>query len=92
MATQYDNIQLEENESSMSIKDFFYLCLAKWRWFVLSLVVVLGVAVLYLLTTPPVYTRSTSLLLKIFDGKPIPDSERLQPRLLMRKTTKVRSK
>ena len=52
----------------MSIKDFFYLCLAKWRWFVLSLVVVLGVAVLYLLTTPPVYTRSTSLLLKFEQG------------------------
>ena len=68
MATQYDNIQLEENESSMSIKDFFYLCLAKWRWFVLSLVVVLGAAALYLLTTPPVYTRSTSLLLKFEQG------------------------
>ena len=68
MATQYDNIQLEENENSMGIKDFFYLCLAKWRWFVLSLVVVLGAAVLYLLTTPPVYTRSTSLLLKFEQG------------------------
>lgn len=68
MATQYDNIQLEENESSMGIKDFLYLCLAKWRWFVLSLVVVLGAAVLYLLTTPPVYTRSTSLLLKFEQG------------------------
>ena len=68
MATQYDNIQLEENESSMSIKDFLYLCLAKWRWFVLSLVVVLGAAALYLLTTPPVYTRSTSLLLKFEQG------------------------
>ena len=52
----------------MSIKDFFYLCLAKWRWFVLSLVVVLGAALLYLLTTPPVYTRSTSLLLKFEQG------------------------
>ena len=52
----------------MSIKDFFYLCLAKWRWFVLSLVVVLGAAALYLLTTPPVYTRSTSLLLKFEQG------------------------
>ena len=68
MATQYDNIQLEENESSMGIKDFFYLCLAKWRCFVLSLVVVLGAAALYLLTTPPVYTRSTSLLLKFEQG------------------------
>ena len=52
----------------MGIKDFFYLCLAKWRWFVLSLVVVFGAAALYLLTTPPVYTRSTSLLLKFEQG------------------------
>ncbi|HIT46853.1 MAG TPA: polysaccharide biosynthesis tyrosine autokinase [Candidatus Cryptobacteroides merdipullorum] len=52
----------------MGIKDFFYLCLAKWRWFALSLVVVLGAALLYLLTTPPVYTRSTSLLLKFEQG------------------------
>lgn len=52
----------------MGIKDFFYLCLGKWRWFVLSLALVLGLAVVYLLVTPPVYTRSTTLLLKLEQG------------------------
>lgn len=52
----------------MSIKDFLYLCLGKWRWFVLSVVVILGLAVVYLLTTPPVYTRSMTLLLKLEQG------------------------
>lgn len=46
------------------IQDLYYLCLAKWRWFVLSLVVCLGIATIYLLMTPPVYTRTASLLIK----------------------------
>lgn len=46
------------------IQDLYYLCLAKWRWLVLSLVVCLGIAVIYLLKTPPVYTRTASLLIK----------------------------
>ena len=39
------------------IQDLYYLCLARWKWFVLSLAVCLGVAVIYLLKTPPVYTH-----------------------------------
>lgn len=46
------------------IQDLYYLCLAKWRWFVLSLIVCLGIATIYLLMTPPVYTRTASLLIK----------------------------
>ena len=46
------------------IQDLYYLCLARWRWFVLSLVVCLGIAAIYLLKTPPVYTRTASLLIK----------------------------
>ena len=46
------------------IQDLYYLCLARWKWFVLSLAVCLGVAVIYLLKTPPVYTRTASLLIK----------------------------
>lgn len=48
----------------LRIQDLLVLCLAKWRWFVLSLVVITGLAVLYLLTTAPIYTRSASLLIK----------------------------
>ena len=41
-----------------------YLCLAKWRWFILSLVVTLGIATYYTLTTPNVYQRTASLMIK----------------------------
>ncbi len=50
--------------TSLNLKDWFYLCLSQWYWFVLSVGVVLGLTVAYLLTTPPVYTRSASLLIK----------------------------
>lgn len=46
------------------IQDLYYLCLARWKWFVLSLAVCLGIAVIYLLKNPPVYTRTASLLIK----------------------------
>lgn len=54
----------KQADDSIRIQDVFYLCVNKWYWFVISLVVTIGVATVYLLTTPPVYTRSASLLIK----------------------------
>lgn len=51
-------------DDAIRIQDLYYLCLARWKWFVLSLAVCLGIAVIYLLKTPPVYTRTASLLIK----------------------------
>ena len=46
------------------IVEFFYLCLSKWKWFVLSLALTLASAFLYLKMTPPKYTRSASVHIK----------------------------
>jgi tyrosine-protein kinase Etk/Wzc len=46
------------------LQDLFYLCLAKWRWFILSLAVTLGIATYNILTTPNVYQRTASLMIK----------------------------
>ena len=51
-------------DDAIRIQDLYYLCLARWKWFVLSLAVCLGFTVIYLLKTPPVYTRTASLLIK----------------------------
>ncbi len=48
----------------ITVKDLLGLCLARWKWFVLSLVLCVGTAAVYLLRTPPVYTRSASILIK----------------------------
>ena len=51
-------------EDMLGIKDIWMLCLGRWQWFVYSLILCLGLAVAYLLRTPPTYTRSASLLIK----------------------------
>ena len=57
-------LQNKSTQDFMTIQDLLYLCLNKWHWFVLSLTLCLGVAAYYLLTTPPVYLRTASILIK----------------------------
>ncbi len=57
-----------QEEQFLTLKDLCYLCLSHWRWFVLSLAVCLGIAIIYLLRTPPSYQRSATILVKE-DGK-----------------------
>ena len=64
MATQNNISRPKQADDFIRIQDLFYLCVNKWYWFVISLTVTIGVAIIYLLTTPPVYTRSASLLIK----------------------------
>ena len=51
-------------DDSMSILDMLMLCLRHWPWFVLSFVLFMSAATLYLLRTPKTYTRTTSILVK----------------------------
>ncbi|MCQ2343371.1 MAG: polysaccharide biosynthesis tyrosine autokinase [Paludibacteraceae bacterium] len=47
-----------------AISEFLYLCLDNWKWFLLSIVVCLGIAFLHLGRTAPRYTRSASVHIK----------------------------
>jgi len=51
-------------DDSLSILDMLMLCLRHWPWFILSFLICMGVATLYLLHTPKTYTRTTSILVK----------------------------
>ncbi|MDR0893870.1 MAG: polysaccharide biosynthesis tyrosine autokinase [Prevotellaceae bacterium] len=64
MAINQKSTKPGQTDDFVRIQDLLYLCLARWRWFVLSLAVTLGMAVVYLLRTPQVYTRTTSVLIK----------------------------
>jgi len=72
MAEKTNNMDMERllqemqgnAENSSRVKELFFLCLTKWRWFVLSVVLSLGLAILFILCTPPVYTRSAYLMVK----------------------------
>ena len=62
---QTNSVNVEQqNENAIDIKAIFYLCLSQWYWFVLSVILALGVATFYLLKTTPVYTRTAKVLVK----------------------------
>lgn len=62
--TDQKEISEQQSQDFVAIRDLFYMCVARWRWFVLSLAICIGVAVCYLLVTEPVYTRTASVLIK----------------------------
>lgn len=57
-------LRRNQGDDFLRLQDLFYLCLARWKWFVLSLFVTMGAAGYYLLSTPNVYQRTASLLIK----------------------------
>lgn len=58
------NIPTQNPQDFIRIQDLIYLCIGKWYWFVISMVLCLGTVVWYLLTTQPIYTRTASILIK----------------------------
>ena len=64
MAVNQKNTRPGQTDEFMLIHDLLYLCLTRWKWFVLSLAVTISVAAVYLLRTPAVYTRTASVLIK----------------------------
>lgn len=46
------------------IQDLWSMFVPKWYWFAIPLFITLTIAVLYLLSTPPIYTRTAAILVK----------------------------
>ena len=53
-----------QEENPMSIRDIWNLCVNNWKWFVISVAVCLAAAAFYILRSVPVYSRSSSVLIK----------------------------
>ena len=64
METQKTVNNAPQEENPMSIRDIWNLCISHWKWFVLSVAVCLAAAAFYILKTVPVYSRSSSVLIK----------------------------
>lgn len=54
----------QEENQSLSLRDIWSMCVSRWPWFVISVVICYSVATLYLMRTPPVYTRTAQVLIK----------------------------
>ena len=60
----YIDTESEENEQSIDLLGLFFKYLSYWKWFLASLVVCLGLAVMYLKTTTRIYQVNATVLLK----------------------------
>ena len=49
---------------SLTIGEFIRQCLAKWKWFAISVTATLLLAVVYLVITPPKYTKTAQILIQ----------------------------
>ena len=62
--SQENNNSFEQEEQVLSIRELWTMCVARWPWFVGSVLLCLLIASVYILKTPPVYTRQASILIK----------------------------
>lgn len=63
MSNQMPN-QQKSDSMVLMLKDIYYLCMENWYWFLISVIIALGIGYYYIMTTPPVYQRSISILIK----------------------------
>ena len=56
-----------EEISGFSLHDLLQLVIGNWFWFLLSTVICLSCALFYIYTTPKIYKRTATILIK--DGK-----------------------
>ena len=58
----------DQGKSSLNYQQILRTLILNWKWFVLSLVICVGIAAIYLRYTTPVYQATTKLLVKDDDS------------------------
>lgn len=53
-----------QSDNAIDLRDFLSICVSKWYWLLLSILLAIGIAVVYVLKTPPLYTRTAEILIK----------------------------
>lgn len=61
---EQENVQDLDEKSSLDFKVIYKILVLNWKWFVLSLIICLGAAYIYLRYTTPIYQAQAKLLIK----------------------------
>lgn len=73
-ASKQKSVQIQA-ESYFNINEFLYSCLSRWYWFVISVIIALGISIYRIATTQPTYTRYCEVLIKSKDKAPSIDEQ-----------------
>ena len=61
---ELESVQEQEEKSSLDFQTIYTTIILNWKWFMISLIIFLGLAAIYLRYTTPVYQVSAKLLIK----------------------------
>ena len=61
---ELDQLQQQEEKSTFDFKTIFTTVVLNWKWFLLSLIICLGAALIYLRYATPVYQAHAKMLIK----------------------------
>ena len=54
----------KQKDEDITLGELWFLCLGHWHWFLISVLICLSAATLYILRTPKSYTRMMTVLIK----------------------------
>lgn len=60
----YVTVNGDNDKKGPSLKKLLSVCIASWRWVIASVIFFVGVSILYILITTPVYERTTYVAIK----------------------------
>ena len=63
-SSNMEEVHESEEQSMFDFKKLYTMLILNWQWFVVSLLVCLGVAYIYLRYTTPIYQATAKLLIK----------------------------
>lgn len=58
------NFNLNKQDEFRKIRELFYICIANWKWFLLSIVITLSLGMVKINKTVPTFSRTTSILIR----------------------------
>ncbi|MDY3852208.1 MAG: Wzz/FepE/Etk N-terminal domain-containing protein, partial [Prevotella sp.] len=59
----------EDGQSAFNFQIIYTTLILNWKWFILSIIICLGIAAIYLRYTTPVYMANAKLLIKDEEGR-----------------------
>ncbi len=59
-----NNTVIEQENEAINLRDLWSMCLARWKWFAISIFVCLALGTAYCIRTLPTYTRTMSVQIK----------------------------
>lgn len=62
-----DRSDYQNKDKVVNLKQFLYLCLSNWQWFVVSVIICLGLALLYIMHAAPSYKRDALVMIRTND-------------------------